>query len=641
MPSRRPWPPWLACALLALACLAVFSPALRGGFVWDDRVVVANDPRLRDLSHLREIWSGPFIPAGARTFGNAYYRPLTTTTFLFDRLSGGGRPGPFHATNLALHALAAGVAWLLLRRWLPGSWAPLAAALGFALHPSRVEPVAWISGRTDLLAGLLGLLAFWLFVVGWEDRRRAAAWLAPTVFALALLAKESAIVVAPLAGLYALLLSPAPTRAGRWREALWRSAPLLVPAAGALLLWWRLGLFAAPPPHRFDTPLAHLRYALHTLNLYDGLALWPARFEHVATALLPDGLRRHAPPAGALGAALTLAAAAPALGLWWTARRRPRLCFALAAWPLALLPALNILVLPAVVVLRLMYLPLFFLAAAAALAWQAAAERWGRTAPRPARAKRPAEPARLARPRPGLRRALATLPALPLLAFAALSFRECSVWRSDDTFWRAQLERAGDSANVQFMAGLNRREQGDPAGALDHLERAVRMAPDNPLYQLYLGDALLQTRQPARAAEVFGALLARDPGDGTPANRLGAALTELGRYEEARRRLQEAVDRSPGRADFHFDQGILLLRLADPAGAARSFENAVRADPRSASATSYLGLALAQLGDRSRGLSLAQRGLAMAPGDARLRAVLGQVQALANAPTAAPAGRAP
>ncbi len=137
-------------------------PALGGGWVWDDPLIVKVQ-----LGAFRTVGSLFFPPVGIPGFSVHYYRPLTTATFLLDRALYGERAWGFHLTPLLLHAAAAGLLYLLLDRLLAGRAAArsaaLAGALLFAALPVHAESVAWIAGRADPLAAVCLLAAaLWL-----------------------------------------------------------------------------------------------------------------------------------------------------------------------------------------------------------------------------------------------------------------------------------------------------------------------------------------------------------------------------------------------------------------------------------------------------------------------------------------------
>ncbi|MFH1999321.1 MAG: hypothetical protein ABIK28_06550, partial [Planctomycetota bacterium] len=155
---------WAAMALLCVAVLWVFSSSLAGGLIWDDKDLILNDPRIRDLSGFGRIWTQPFAAEDIRSIGIGYYRPLTTLTLMLNYAMGGSDPSVYHWTNVLLHLVCSIVVFFLVRAFMLKPWPCLIVALLFALHPSRTENVAWICGRTDILAGLFLFLSFLLFV---------------------------------------------------------------------------------------------------------------------------------------------------------------------------------------------------------------------------------------------------------------------------------------------------------------------------------------------------------------------------------------------------------------------------------------------------------------------------------------------
>jgi hypothetical protein len=175
-----------ATIVAALAALA-FAPALRGGFLLDDTYLIAGDDAVHSFAHAGRWLTGDFF-AALDVAHLHYWRPLVTATYATDWQLGGGAPMAFHLTNLLLAAIAAALAFATLRRWT-GCLIPAAlATLVWALHPTRAENVAWISGRTDILC-----LIFILVACAGIERRNLGLQIAGTLGAY--LSKETAIVL--------------------------------------------------------------------------------------------------------------------------------------------------------------------------------------------------------------------------------------------------------------------------------------------------------------------------------------------------------------------------------------------------------------------------------------------------------------
>ena len=131
--KRQPQQPAISPALLALAVVAAtfaaYWPALGGDFIWDDDVMVKNNPCVQSPGGLYYIWCTTRLPD---------FFPLTSTTFWLEWRLWGMRPSGYHVTNVLLHAASAVMLWRVLRRLaVPAAWL---AALGFARHPVNVVP---------------------------------------------------------------------------------------------------------------------------------------------------------------------------------------------------------------------------------------------------------------------------------------------------------------------------------------------------------------------------------------------------------------------------------------------------------------------------------------------------------------------
>lgn len=192
-----------APALLFIVAIAVYLPALGGGFVWDDKPAILENTLLRRPGGLWEIWS-----TIGRIPGEEHYWPLTYSALWLELRMWGESAARFHLGNLILHGAIAVQIWRLMRRiGLPGAW--LGAAL-FAVHPVHVEAVAWVIGIKDLLATFFCLLAFEFYLM--HDERGGWKWLIA-----AACAAEAAM--------------------------LGKSSPVTMAAGLAILIWYRRGRF--------------------------------------------------------------------------------------------------------------------------------------------------------------------------------------------------------------------------------------------------------------------------------------------------------------------------------------------------------------------------------------------------------------
>jgi tetratricopeptide (TPR) repeat protein len=183
--------PLILLGFLVLA-LAVYLPATKASFIWDDDAYVTENPLLRDGGGLWRIWSTTETPQ---------YYPLVFTTFWVEYQIWGLHPAGYHVINIILHAMNAALIGLILRlmRVRGGWW----VALLFAVHPVHVESVAWVTERKNVLSGLFYLLSFHTYLRYELSARRGLFITALLFFFLALLSKTVAASL-PLALLLAL-----------------------------------------------------------------------------------------------------------------------------------------------------------------------------------------------------------------------------------------------------------------------------------------------------------------------------------------------------------------------------------------------------------------------------------------------------
>lgn len=155
--------------LLTLAVLIVYWPVGQFGFVeYDDNLYVFDNPEVRrGLSWWGLVWS--FVDAHAANF-----HPLTWLSHMLDCQLFGLNAGAHHWVNVILHAANAVLLFLLLRSLTGRVGRSAVVAALFALHPLRVESVAWISERKDVLAGFFFMLTVWAYAAFAKSRSGSA-----------------------------------------------------------------------------------------------------------------------------------------------------------------------------------------------------------------------------------------------------------------------------------------------------------------------------------------------------------------------------------------------------------------------------------------------------------------------------------
>ena len=154
----------LAILVLLLLAVAPYLNTLTGGFVYDDRQQILDNPYVHSFQYVGKIFgSTVWTFQGAQGLSN-YYRPLMTLAYLLCYKLYGPIPFGFHLLNLALHAGVVLLVFAVTRRLFRDQLPAMLAAGIFALHPIHTESVAWIAAITDLELSLFFLLTFLLYL---------------------------------------------------------------------------------------------------------------------------------------------------------------------------------------------------------------------------------------------------------------------------------------------------------------------------------------------------------------------------------------------------------------------------------------------------------------------------------------------
>lgn len=464
-PAAYPW------AVAALAVL-VYLNALANGFALDDVWIIPANSNVTELSNLARVWVRPYWPGVA---GDALglYRPLTISFFNLEWAIGGGAAWIFHAMNIALHATASVLVWVLASR-LVGALPALAGALLFAVHPVHTEAVANVVGQAELLAAVFMLLAC---VTVLSERLGGAQRITVVTvcYAAAVASKEHGLV---LPALVALVMGVPAARQSGWGGVLrkwfdeWRLFASMAALAAVYLLvrWWVLGsaLSVEAPWLPFaDDPRVRVLTALRVWLEYARLLLFPLELssDYSVAVILPveqvslDVLLGTLLLVGTVLLVL-LMPARPIVGL-------------AAGWFLVtILPTSNLLTVSGVVLAeRALYLP----SVALSLAVAAAAAGL------------------LVRLSGSWRPTVAVAGVLVLIAFGVRTCARNPDWKSSAAVNAALLRDHPESYKAQWYAAGRAFARGDTLVASDRFTLALRMEPDNPQLVADYAEFLLLT----------------------------------------------------------------------------------------------------------------------------------------------------
>jgi len=496
--------PALIAAAVAAAAILAHLPSLRYGFVFDEQVLIADNPAVTAFDP-RLIFADKFWPGPAR---GLYYRPIVTLSYAAAYALVGARPGLHHLLSLLFHAGAAVMLFYLARRLLRRDAPAAAVGLLFAVLPIHVESVAWVPGRTDVLcAGFVA--AAWLAVLRGRESDRRPLWLAAAsaLFILALGSKEVAVALPA----FLLLYDFSAGRSGKKPAADY----VVLAVTAALFLAWRAFVLAEPGPEPAPPALAGLGLVDRALAMaaIPGLAALkivlplPWRIDYAYDWVA------HTP-------AVTLPLALVALGLATAGavglvRRRPW-GLALASFFLALAPVMHFVAFPNYFAERFLYLPSFFLLVALAAALAPVLLRPGKVGP-------------------------AVLVVL-MVAMIGLSWTQGRWFKDDLTFWSAAVRQRPDLASAHNWLGIALQKRGELGRAEQEFQAALRLDPGHTVAAMNLAMVFYRTQREAEAEALLKKLILAEPDNPDLHFNLAVVYGGLGKMDEGREELR-AVER--------------------------------------------------------------------------------------------------
>jgi tetratricopeptide (TPR) repeat protein len=597
----------LICLGLAGLTWIVFGRTLHHDFInYDDNTYVYdNDNITGGLTGPSILWAFTHAHAGN-------WHPLTSLSHMLDCQMYGLNPWGHHLTNVLLHTLAVVLLFLFLRQTTGALWRSSFVAAVFAIHPLRVESVAWVAERKDVLSGvffMLTLLAYARYATGERSLRRYL--LVAFCFALGLMAKPM-LVTLPF---ILLLLDYWPlcrfgsdslgnqminVRRSTFASLVVEKVPFFLLSLVSSLLTWRA-------QRDFMRSATEIPLLLRTENAvvscvrYLEQLIWP-------TDLAPF----YPHPQGSLPVVSVIAAAAllvaiSALVLYFGRKLR----YLITGWGWYLVMLLPVIGLVQVgeqaMADRYTYLP--HIGLVVAITWTvggatAGARQW--------------------------QRALACTATVLVMALVWCAGRQTGYWRNSESLWTHTLAVTSNNALAHNNLGEVWSRKGRDEDAIRELQAALEITPESPLARNNLGLVFLQEGKTQEALDQFRSILSREPENIQVRLNLAGALLKSGRTTEAIAEYQGAVAMKPDFAQGHLELGQALMRGGEFGEAVSELKIAVQLRPRDAQANKSLGTAFAANGQWAEAIRCWRETLEIDPGNIAARS--GLAWALATNP---------
>ena len=594
----------------------VFGQTLRHEFVnYDDDDYVCDNPRIKNGLTLQGIgWAFTHVHAGN-------WHPLTTISHMLDCQLYGLQPWGHHLTNVLLHAAAAIFLFLALRQLTCAGWPSAFVAAVFAIHPLRVESVAWVAERKDVLSGMFFMLTLWAYACYVRSNRPTSGrYLAVVIlYALGIMCKPT-LVTLPFV---LLLLDYWPLR----RFAL--QSPWTKPARSTsnhdergenpsqgeqlpgrsiqYLLVEKIPFFVLSAASCTATllaqgmtaiPLRELTFgdrvgnALISYVTYLGQMIWPANLS-VFYPYPVDGLNT----TQALAALIILLIISAAFFRW---RNRYAFLWIGWLWFLAMLVPMIGIVQVGVQARADRYTYLAQIGLYLLVTWSAL-ELFGKW-------------------RRG-REALIVIAVLIGSGLTADSYFETRSWRDGEALWNHALAHTSgnDLAHSNLADALMRKGRLDEAIVQFH--KAIEIFPDYSVHNT-LGDALMKNGQLDEAIVQFQKAIELYPGFPVAHANLGNAFLSKGNLADAIACFRTALGIRPDFLNAHNNLGISLAEVGKTEEALTEFRAVLRIDGDYRDAHCNLATLLLRLGRRDEAVAHLVEAWRLKPDDAKVQAQL-------------------
>jgi tetratricopeptide (TPR) repeat protein len=586
----------LACVALATATLAVFWGARQGQFVnYDDPAYITSNEEIQHGLTAQSVrWA-------FQTGAASNWHPLTWLSHLADVQLYGIDPAGHHLTSVVLHAINGALLFLILRSMTGAYWRSLVVAALFALHPLRVESVAWVSERKDVLSTLFWMLTVWAYV-HYTDKRRVQSAECKVFYGLSLLCfvlglmSKPMLVTLPLVillhhyrplqrlqGLYdkplarpaATLSPPSGERAGRGvcekvsfkhnMRFVTEKIPFFVLAAASSVVTFLVQRHGGAVASLTGVPIgARVGNAFVSYARYLAKIFWPARL----SPLYPHP--GYWPWWKIAGAVLLLAA----ITAWVLRRARPQPYLAVGwFWFVVMLAPTSGLLQAGIQSMadRFSYVAsvgVFIMLVWGAYDWLGT-QRW----------------------------LLGTAAALAVGACAMLTPRQVAYWRTSETLFLHAVEVTDNNYLAYNNLGYDLSNRGETERAMVYFQKSLEINSNYDEAHNNLGYALAALGRYKEATNEYIKALSLNPLLTEAHNNLGIALGDLGLADAGIHEYQIALEENPRHAGAHNNYGVALALKGKLDDAIAQFRLSVVCQENYLSAHSDLGNALAMKGD--------------------------------------------
>ena len=554
-PARPPHLDLFLASTLFFLTLLLFSVTLKNGFVnFDDPTYVTDNPTVQ----AGLTWPGVIYAFTANVSSN--WHPLTMLSHMLDCQVFGLKAWGHHLTSVCLHAVNTALVFLVLRRLTGTTWRSFWVAIFFGLHPLRVESVAWVAERKDVLSSLFALLTLFAYARFLAEKRWGFYWAALAFFTCGLMSKPM-LVTLPFV---LWLLDFWPLRRWHWssaRRLILEKIPFLVLAAGTCLATITtqktaiISFHALPLSERIGHAcVAYVRYLGKIFCPIHLSAFYPQMPNLSLTTIL-------------LATCLLLAISAIVLLL---IGRFPYLAVGWFWFVGMLVPVIGLVqVGEQFMADRYTYFPM--LGILLAVVWLVE---------------------EITRPFQQRKKILFSSATVLALGCALLTFRQIQFWQNGEVLFRHALAVTQHNGPAHFLLAGYLRVQGRHQEAIKELKEGMQFEPPDAELNENLGDELVIVRNSQAAVAAYLKSLELNPDSADVGNKLGMLLHREGRNAEAIQVFQFALQYNPKVEAIHLNLGNAFVQVGKLPEAEVAFKQALTLNPDDVDAHNNLGAIL-------------------------------------------------
>ena len=514
---------------LTVVTLAVFWQVNQYDFVYfDDGVYVTNN------SHIQ---SGITLDGIRWAFSTTYaefWHPLTWLSLMFDYQLHGLNAGGYHLTNLILHIMSALLLFWLFNRMTGAIWKSAFVAALFALHPLRVESVAWVAERKDVLSAFFWMLTLCLYVY-YTEKPVIRRYLLVGFFFVCGLMSKSMVVTLPVV---MILLDYWPLKRFQSQKdlILWQlreKIPFFILSAAFSIITFYAQYTSKISPLNFKYPLgSRLANAPVSFMTYLEKIFWP----HDMALNYPFPVQ--IPIWQVLGASLLIVIlSTTAIAM---AKRLPHLFVGWLWYATTILPVIGIIPISDPMADRYIYIP--SIGIAIMLAWGI--------------------PPLF--PQENMRKKILFPAGIAVLAvLSVLTWKQCGYWKDDVTLFNHAFQVTKDNTLLIMMhnnLASSLDKEGKITEAIYHCNEAIRLKPDYAYAYNKRGGLYVRLGQYQLAINDYNEAIRLKPDDAHAYNNRGSAYGRLGQYQLAFKDYNEAIRIKPDYTLVYKNRGISYFK---------------------------------------------------------------------------------